>query len=61
MRLFALAALFAMPMDASAVPASQEKPAKLGLCVACHGVDGRSRAPGTPHINGQDRLYLQRA
>ena len=35
------------------------KPAQLGLCVACHGVDGRSLQPGTPHIGGQDELYLR--
>ena len=44
--------------QASAGPA---KPAKLGLCSACHGVDGTSRTPGTPHLGGQDRLYLERA
>ena len=32
------------------------KPAQLGLCVACHG---RSLQPGTPHIGGQDELYLR--
>ena len=42
-------------------PALPPKPAKLGLCVACHGEDGTGRAPGTPHIGGQDRLYLERA
>ena len=50
------ASLAAAP--ALAVPA---KPAKLGLCSACHGVDGTSRTPGTPHLGGQDRLYLERA
>lgn len=34
------------------------KPAKLGQCVACHGEDGRSRIPGTPHLAGQDETYL---
>jgi len=34
------------------------QPAQLGLCAACHGVDGRSRTPGTPHIGGQDEIYL---
>jgi cytochrome c553 len=41
--------------------AAPAKPAKLGLCSACHGVDGTSRTPGTPHIGGQDRIYLERA
>lgn len=44
------------------VPAlAAPRPAKLGLCVACHGDDGVSRAPGTPHLAGQDRIYLARA
>lgn len=34
------------------------KPAKLGQCVACHGENGRSRIPGTPHLAGQDETYL---
>lgn len=38
-----------------------ERPAKLGLCTACHGEDGTSRTAGTPHLGGQDRLYLERA
>lgn len=42
-------------------PAAPVRPAKLGLCSACHGVDGTSRTPGTPHLGGQDRLYLERA
>lgn len=37
------------------------EPAKLGLCVACHGLTGRSTAPGTPHLGGQDETYLRRA
>ena len=35
------------------------KPAQLGLCVACHGEDGRSLAAGTPHLGGQDEAYLR--
>lgn len=42
-------------------PGGPERPAKLGLCTACHGDDGTSRTPGTPHLGGQDRLYLERA
>ena len=34
-------------------------PAKLGLCVACHGQDGRGRTPETPHIGGQNLAYLR--
>ena len=42
-------------------PARPAKPAQLGLCIACHGESGQGRTPGTPHIGGQDRLYLQLA
>ncbi|GAB2489781.1 c-type cytochrome [Arenimonas alkanexedens] len=53
-----LLASLAAPAMAPDLPA---KPAKLGLCVACHGEDGTGRALGTPHIGGQDRIYLERA
>jgi len=52
----------AAPAAAAAAPATAAaRPAKLGLCVACHGEDGTSRVPGTPHLGGQDRQYLERA
>lgn len=38
-----------------------ERPAKAGLCEACHGADGRSRIVGTPHLAGQDQTYLREA
>lgn len=38
--------------------AAPEKPVKLGLCVACHGEDGRSRMAAAPHLAGQNQLYL---
>ena len=41
------------------VPApTQTRPAKLGQCVACHGEKGHSRIAGTPHLSGQDQVYL---
>lgn len=46
---------------AAAAPGAPARPDQLGLCVACHGEDGISRIPGTPHLGGQDRLYLERA
>lgn len=45
---------------ASAAGGTPDRPAKLGLCVACHGVEGVSRIPGTPHIAGQDEIYLRK-
>jgi len=56
-----LALILATGVATAPALASPERPAKLGLCVACHGVDGTSRTPGTPHIGGQDRLYLERS
>jgi cytochrome c553 len=41
--------------------AQANKPAKLGLCTACHGETGISRIPGTPHLAGQDEAYLRKA
>jgi cytochrome c553 len=43
------------------VAAAGERPAKLGLCIACHGETDMSRIPGTPHIAGQDEAYLRRS
>lgn len=51
----------AAPAAAANAGAAPQRPAKLGLCVACHGDDGRSRAAGTPHLGGQDGLYLARS
>lgn len=46
---------------ASPVIAQAGKPAKLGLCAACHGENGISRVGGTPHLAGQDEAYLRKA
>ena len=51
----------ASPAAAPAAAGAMERPAKLGLCTACHGVEGRSRTPGTPHLGGQDVVYLERS
>jgi cytochrome c553 len=60
--LIAIAAGFAVPVHAAVpAPAPVAKPAKLGLCAACHGEDGRARTPGTPHLAGQDEAYLRKA
>lgn len=48
-----------LPAGAAAPsPVAVEKPAQLGLCVACHGENGVARQPGTPHLGGQDEAYL---
>jgi cytochrome c553 len=30
-------------------------------CQACHGLDGRAKIPGAPHIDGQVKEYLAKA
>ena len=62
MRRLLLASLLVLPTLAQATkPAPPVRPAKLGQCVACHGDNGRSRVPGTPHLAGQDERYLVQA
>jgi len=55
------AAFLFVSVSSLALAAAPPRPAKLGQCVACHGEDGRSRVPGTPHLGGQDEAYLVKA
>lgn len=59
--IFPASLLLGASLAVAPVQAAPTRPAKLGLCSACHGVDGTSRTPGTPHLGGQDRQYLQSA
>lgn len=34
---------------------------KIGLCVACHGADGKGIMPMYPNLNGQNAPYLEAA
>jgi cytochrome c553 len=46
---------------AAAAPALAEtpaKPARLGLCAACHGETGMAQIPGAPNLAGQRLDYL---
>ena len=45
-------------LSAATAAAPPPRPAKLGLCVACPGEDGRGRTPAAPHIGGQQEAYL---
>ncbi len=45
-----------VPATAAEAPA---RPAKLGMCASCHGVDGIAIAAGNPHLAGQDEAYLR--
>ena len=49
--------LAAFPIMA-AVPS---KPARLGLCAACHGETGMAQIPGAPNLAGQKLDYLREA
>lgn len=40
---------------------AETPPARLGLCAACHGTDGRARIPGAPNLAGQNYQYLLNA
>lgn len=53
-----LTAIFALVASQSAVAA---KPARLGLCAACHGETGVAQIPGAPHLAGQKADYLREA
>lgn len=44
---------------AASASAAAARPAKAGLCSACHGPFGVSVLPGHPHIAGQDETYLR--
>lgn len=46
---------------AAAAPVLAEtpaKPARLGLCAACHGENGMAQIPGAPNLAGQRLDYL---
>jgi cytochrome c553 len=34
---------------------------RAAVCFACHNADGISKIPGTPHLAGQERGYLESA
>ena len=58
--LLLLPALAACGASNSQAPAAlSERPAQLGMCASCHGVDGIALAAGNPHLAGQDESYLR--
>lgn len=61
MRTLPIAALLATTVFASAASAGADKPARLGLCAACHGETGRAQIPGAPNLAGQRLDYLRSA
>ncbi len=54
--------LFGAALQAAAAYAGPlAPPARLGLCAACHGEDGKARIPGAPNLAGQSQDYLLQA
>ncbi|MDF3983925.1 c-type cytochrome [Luteibacter sp. PPL201] len=60
MRHFTIAAVL-LAFSAPVLAAPPARPARLGLCAACHGEDGMARIPGAPNLAGQKRDYLRAA
>ncbi|HEV7778149.1 MAG TPA: c-type cytochrome [Luteibacter sp.] len=60
MRRFPIAAVL-IAAAFTAVAATPEKPARLGLCAACHGSDGMATMAGAPNLAGQRLDYLRAA
>ena len=54
----ALAVACCLPASALDLP---PKPARLGLCAACHGDNGIAPVPDAPHLAGQKEAYLRQA
>lgn len=59
MRLVLFAALLAAALPAFAT--GPARPARLGLCAACHGETGIAQMPGAPNLAGQRLDYLRNA
>jgi cytochrome c553 len=53
--------LTAVLVLSASLPAFAAKPARLGLCAACHGETGIAQIPGAPHLAGQKADYLREA
>ncbi|WP_369930958.1 cytochrome c [Xanthomonas sp. NCPPB 2632] len=59
---FLLHAALLLAVSATALAAAPPaRPARLGLCAACHGEDGMARIPGAPNLAGQKLDYLRDA
>lgn len=56
-----LAAMLAVASVGPAFAAAPARPARLGLCAACHGETGMAQVPGAPNLAGQKLDYLREA
>lgn len=54
-------AIFLLAVASPVLAAPAGKPARLGLCAACHGETGVAQIPGAPNLAGQKRDYLREA
>lgn len=64
MRTFLIAAIVmvaAIPAQGRSQVAALPRPARLGLCAACHGANGHASMPGAPNLAGQRLDYLREA
>jgi len=53
-----LSLLLGIALTNAALPATPARPAKLGLCVACHGERGLAQTEDAPHLAAQRETYL---
>ncbi|WP_243048021.1 c-type cytochrome [Dyella sp. RRB7] len=56
-----LASTLAVAAIGPAPAAAPARPARLGLCAACHGETGMAQIPGAPNLAGQQLDYLRQA
>ena len=65
LRLWRAAALLVMAtcllVTIPVLAAAPAKPARLGLCAACHGETGMAQIPAAPNLAGQKLDYLREA
>ena len=54
-------AFSAVYVSVDAKPVRPIKPARLGLCAACHGESGIAQLPEVPNLAGQRLDYLRKA
>jgi cytochrome c553 len=59
--LLSLASFFALAQGGASAPDVGAGQKRAAACFACHNADGISKIPGTPHLAGQDRAYVETA
>ncbi|QWT20117.1 cytochrome c [Bacillus sp. NP157] len=56
-----LTAALVMAVSAPVLAAAPAKPARLGMCAACHGENGLAINADAPNLAGQKAVYLRSA